>query len=318
MNVLNTLFPLFFLIALGAILRWRNITGDLMIKDLNRLVFWIGLPSLLFVKVATANSQLDSRSLGVLWVLLLATGATAVIAFIFCIIFRFDGEKAGPFIQGAFRGNWAYIGLTVIFFAFANSPDKIRATANDTAALVIGPIVAIYNIASIIILLAGKHSLNARAFKRMFINMLVNPLLLACIFGIAWNLFKIPLPVFLSRSLETAGNFALPVALICVGGSLMQTKIKGFLLNPAILSAVIKVFICPLIGYFIARWMGIGGVETMVALFLLATPTAVNSFTVADQLGCDSLIAAEIVIVSTTMSIISLGIVLGLFSSFVR
>lgn len=317
MNILNTLFPLFCLIALGAVLRWRNVTSDSLIKELNKLAFWIGLPSLLFVKVATANSQLDAQSLKVLWVLLLATAATIVIALVLCAALRFKGDKTGPFIQGAFRGNWAYIGLTVIFFAFANSPEHISNAANDTAALVVGPMVAVYNIVSVIILLSAKHSLNARAMKNMLISMATNPLLLACIFGITWNMLKLPLPEFAKRTLQTAGNFALPVALICVGGSLMQTRIKGVLLNPAILSAAIKVFICPLVGYFIARWIGIGDIETMVVLFLLATPTAVNSFTVADQLGCNSLIAAEIVIISTIMSIVSLAIVLGLHDNII-
>ena len=99
---------------------------------------------------------------------------------------------------------------------------------------------------------------------------------------------------------------------------MLRTKIKGFLLNPAIVSSAIKVFICPLLGWLIARWFGLNGAEMMVVLFFLTAPAAVNSFTVADQLGCDSLIAAEIVVISTIMSIASLAGLLGLFDYFVR
>ncbi|MFA7485368.1 MAG: AEC family transporter, partial [Phycisphaerae bacterium] len=55
MEVINILLPVFIIIALGTILRRTNFMSQEVALGLNRLVFWVGLPSLLFYEVATAK-----------------------------------------------------------------------------------------------------------------------------------------------------------------------------------------------------------------------------------------------------------------------
>jgi hypothetical protein len=78
------------------------------------------------------------------------------------------------------------------------------------------------------------------------------------------------------------------------------------------MAAVIKLSVGPVVGYFAAGWLGVGRVETAVALIMLACPTAVASYVLTEQLGGDSALSAGAVVVSTILSIASLAAVVAM------
>ncbi|MFW6457050.1 MAG: AEC family transporter, partial [Planctomycetota bacterium] len=102
----------------------------------------------------------------------------------------------------------------------------------------------------------------------------------------------------------------LPLALICVGGALVGTSIQGKLL-PMAGSVICKLGVTPFVGYLVARTIEADPVETGVALILLATPTAVSSYVLADQMGGDSALAASAVVVNTLVCPLSLALVVA-------
>ena len=55
MHIINTLLPVFLIIALGALLRKTKFVSAEFVAGLNRLVYWVALPCLLFYKLATAS-----------------------------------------------------------------------------------------------------------------------------------------------------------------------------------------------------------------------------------------------------------------------
>ena len=58
MYVINTLAPVFLVIALGALLRRSGLLSADLVGGITRLAYWVGLPALLFYKIATAP-QID-------------------------------------------------------------------------------------------------------------------------------------------------------------------------------------------------------------------------------------------------------------------
>ena len=56
-----------------------------------------------------------------------------------------------------------------------------------------------------------------------------------------------------------------------------------------------------------------GPAETLVALIMLSTPTAVAAYVLADQLDCDADLTAGVIACSTTFSFISFSVILLLF-----
>ena len=63
----------------------------------------------------------------------------------------------------------------------------------------------------------------------------------------------------------------------------------------------LKLLAMPAIGYAIARAAGFGGELLVVALLFLASPCAVTSYVMADQMGADRELAAAAIALSTLL-----------------
>jgi len=313
MYILNVLMPVFLVIALGAVLRRANFVSDETLGGMSRLAYWVGLPCLLLLKVSKVSFD-GGTSLDTFYLVLTGMLASLVVGGMAAWAFRLPRRQVGAFVQACFRGNLAFVGLPVVISAFTVLPDappEALVQAEQAIAFTLGPIVPCYNIAAVLVLLACQHRLGFRAVGKMSFQVLTNPLLVSCVAGVALSLSGWAMPDALTRTLGTVGQFALPVALLCVGGKIAATKIGRHVRLPA-LSAVVKLTVGPAVCFFMAGWIGAGRVETAVALIMLACPTAVASYVLTEQLGGDASLSAGAVVVSTVLSAVSLGVVVGL------
>jgi len=314
MYIINVLAPVFLVIALGAILRRTGFVNDELLVGMSRMAYWVGLPCLLIVKIAGASFD-GAGSFDTFWLVFIGMIAGIVVSTALAFAMRMRREQMGAFVQAAFRGNLAFVGLAVIMSAFSALPGAAAAgdlaRAERAAVLTFGPIVPIYNIAAVLVLLAFRHKLSAESLKRMFAQVAINPLLLACVVGVLISLSGWSLPGPIDRTLSVLGQFALPLALLCVGGKIAAAKLRGNIRLP-FLAAAIKLTVGPVVGCLAAGWLGVGRVETAVAMIMLASPTAVASYVLSEQLGGDSALSAGAVVVSTIMSIVSLAVVVAM------
>jgi predicted permease len=311
MEVINTLLPVFFMIALGAILRRTRFISTGVVAGLNNIVFWVGLPCLLFYQIATA--EYDFASAGKTFLVVFAGMLVCVAAgYIAAGFLRLPGPAMGAFVQGAFRGNLYYVGLAVLLYSLSDNGDADAIRIKNIAILVLALIIPVYNVAAVIVLLAGRQKLDRRVFGRLTRQVVTNPLIVSCAAGIIYQFFFSSLPVAVARALTSVGQVSLPLALIAVGAALVESKVGGYALC-AFSASVIKIVIAPLAGLAGAIVLGLGPGETKVAMILLACPTAAVSYVMAEQLGSDEKLSAAIVTISTVLSIISLSVVVALF-----
>ncbi len=305
MNVVETLAPIFLLIALGVALRKGGFLTDALVKGMNRMVYWVGLPTLLFIKLATAT-EFSGAFRGAFVIVLGGTIASMVLAYVLGFAIKLKPGQIGTFVHGSFRGNLAFVGLAVVFLAFSVDGDAEADRAVTTAILVMAPIVPLYNVVAVIVLLLSKHRISRQAITKVFTGILANPLIISCVLGgfVAWMGWQLPRAIH--NTLNILGQFALPLALICIGGVLATTTVRGNLL-PSIIATIIKTAVAPLVGFALARSIGATPHQTAVALIMLATPTAIASYILTDQLDGDGPLAASIVLVSVIASIGSLA-----------
>lgn len=310
MNVINTIAPVFLTIILGLLLRQRGFLSAELTRGINRLAYWVGLPTLLFYKLASAgfNMQIAGRTYAVV---LGGMFTCLVLALIIGILLRIPSETMGTFVQGAYRGNLAFVGFAVIVYSFASYPATERHTAEAIAALVLGMTVPVYNILSVLVLLVSRHSINWNFPKIILKRLLTNPLLISCLAGIAYSMFLPPLPMALARSCQAVGQMALPLALLAIGATLATEKVAGCV-TPAIVSSLIKIAAAPIAGLLLAKWLNLNGTETKIALIFLACPTAIASYTLTTEIGGHPKLAAAIVVISTVLAAISLSVVLAI------
>lgn len=299
-QILNTLAPVFLVVALGYVLRRMNWLGDGFIAEANRMVYRIGLPAFLLVNLATA-SQGGSAAGRLTLMLVGATGVTIGLGFVVGRLLGVTREAMGTFVQAAYRCNMAYVALPILHLLPAG-----RGPLYTAALLSMAPVMAVFNVAAVVLLLSSRHVPGPGMTRRVGYELARNPLIWASVLGGIYGYAGGPVPAWLAQTLSTVGQMALPLALICIGGSLAATRLVGNRRRIAA-AAALKLAVMPLCGWLLARALGLDPAETQVGLVLLATPTAAGSYTMATQLGGDVELAAGTVVLSTVLSVVALA-----------
>ena len=314
MHVFSTLTPIVLVIALGTALRGSGFVTAGLFRETNRLVYWVGLPCLLFYKIAGTDIQYGI-ALRICGTLAVGTVACLVLAYVLCWLMRLQRHEQGAFVQGAYRGNLAYVGLPVVLYSLDGLAGSSMSAADGVAVVSIAPLIPFYNISAVIVLLWGQHrDGDASAGERIgqvMRRLWTNPLIIACVLGIAYSLTDYALPAVFRRTFVTIGQMALPLALLGIGATLSPGALRGHLCT-ATVAASIKVVAAPLAGYVAGRALGLSGPELRIALLYLACPTAISSVILAEQLNAHRNLGSSIVVVSTLLAVPVLGVILYL------
>ena len=307
-EIMNSLLPLALLVALGAGLRKSGFVAEPTRVGLDRLVYWLALPSLIVAALAPDESGevVATGAERMMMALMGATLLTAVAAIIVVKLLRRPRSEAGVFGQAAFRGNLAFVGLPVISLVTAGDEAVLA-----RAALLFAPVVLLYNIMAVIGLVAAQHRLDKSLPLKMLKSMATNPLLIACVLGLVLWYFRLDLPKFLDTTLSLIGRTASPLALLSLGGALVTHPV-GRHVGSATAAALLKCAVCPAFAWALAWGLDLGSVDRQTVMIFAACPTAVASYVLATQLRGDAALASAAIVISTLLSGVSLGVVLAI------
>lgn len=311
MQIFQSLIPIFAVIGLGIVLRWRGFLTAEVTQGFNRFAYYFALPMFLFYELGSAATGTGLANQFVM-ILLPAAMLTAVTGWLVATAFRLPMDSRGAMIQASFRGNLAFIGLPLIFFSTDHLPDPLRSQIETAVLISIVPVVLFYNLCSVAILeyyrpQASSQSSVADLFKQV----IANPLIVACVAGAAMQMSGLPIPVSISRTCEVVGASAFPMALLGIGSQLASISVVGQWVA-ASLATVIKAVVCPLFGWLIAMATGLDGVQLQSILILCACPTSVSSYVLTEQMQGDADLAASSVVLCTVCSLFTLSILLCL------
>lgn len=303
MVVLESLVPVLLLIAFGTILSVSGFFAEGFFRELNRLTYFWGLPSLLVYKVADIDLSSEA-GLGILGTLLIVIGASVVLSYALVPLLGVPKASIGAFVQGSYRGNLAFVGFPVVYFALGQE-------GLDLGMFASGICILVYNVSGVALLVVHSKDRQDRPLRAVWRHGIRNPLIIACAIGFSLNLADLRIPLMLERGMEALGQIALPLALIGLGAGLKLGEVRGRV-TFAVVASLINVAVSPLLGYYIARWLELDPLSIKVAVIFLACPTAVFSYVLADMLGNDGVMARNIVILSTLLSIVSLSVAVAL------
>jgi predicted permease len=307
--VFDTLTPIFLVLALGAALRASGVLSESFAGTLNTLIFWVALPCLLFGTISGSAFQQECFSAA--GVLVLTTLVIAAIAWFGAGWMGIGPASRGSFCQSAFRSNNAYVGLPVILFATADRPDAAAILSLATLTLV--PCLILYNVLAVLVLTPrtmGTDGTIARvSWRSIFRGIVTNPLIVSCVAGALALAADVHPPKGIARTIDSLGSLSGPGAMIALGASLTRERMRSAW-RPAHLATVLKLVLCPLIGWGLATLAGLNHDARFVCLVYLACPTAVASFVMAQAMKGDSVLAAGTVAVSTVYSCVALSVVL--------
>lgn len=307
--VFNTLAPVFLLIAIGALLQRTGFVSGGFLKEANRVTYWLGLPALLFTELATSFHE-AGESRVMLGAMALATGLVIVTAYLVSWVMRVPAGARGTFVQGAFRGNLAFIGLPIIY-AMPDVPLTGGVSPRAAAVVVVGPMMVAYNLVGVIVLLLSQHKLGWSMVRPFLRQLLTTPPLLATVAGIGFAMAGWALPSAVDKAFTALGEMALPLGLLGVGGSLVAVERKPAG-SASWGAALVKTAVSPLLGWAVGHALGLGGVELKMVVIFMATPTAIVSYVMAMELKGDEAIASGTIVLSVLTSIVSLATIIAL------
>jgi hypothetical protein len=312
MQIVSILGPIVLVLAVGQVAMRSGFLRRATFDDINRLVYWIGLPALLFHKIQSARIEGD-MAVRILSVLLVGTLGSALLGYAAGALLRLPLRSRVALVQTALRGNLAYVGLPVVLFALGES--GVATPALEAAVVLsISPLIPIYNIVAVLIMSGCVDTAPEPGWRRALTlsgRVVRNPLVLACALGLFCSWMRWPLPSALDRTVAALGQMALPLSLLTIGSTLRIGRLKSNA-PAAALSALIKVVAAPCIGALAARGLGLTAVETRVVLLFLACPTAFASYVIAQQLGADDALTADAIVLSTLLSIPVFSLILAL------
>ena len=291
---LNVVLPLFITMSLGYFLKYLNMFDNNTLDTMNNITFKSFLPMLLFYNIYKTDLQ------GVFNLKLMIFSATCVIAlylilYLIVPLIEKDNKKRGALLQGLFRSNFVIFGIPITESLFGS--EKV-----GVAALLIAVIVPLFNILSVIALetfRGGKPD-----FRKISIGIIKNPLIIASCLGVLTLLLKIKIPTAIEKTISDVSKIATPLSLILLGASFKFDNIKKYLKQTTI-AVVGKTILTPCIILPICIMFGYRGVELSTLMIIFAAPTAISSFTMAQQMDSDSNLAGQIVVFTSAFCVVT-------------
>jgi len=295
--VLQSLFPVFALIALGVLLKRFNLTNDAFLKTSDKLIYFIFFPMMLFWKIGGASSPgaIDSNFfIAAVCAVLVVYGLSAVF-----IKFKVAPFQAGSFSQGCYRFN-TYIGMAVVMNALGE--EGVRRFGVLVGVTI--PLVNFLAVATLIWFSSGRFTQRQRV--RFTLKTLTsNPLILACLAGIIFSRSELSFPLFLDNTFHLTSLVTLPLALLSIGGVLTLKNLRGNL-NLSLAAALFKVLVMPVIGYIFMKFFGVADLSFHVGMIYFAMPTSTAIYVLSAQLHSDTELASAAIVLSTILSFGSL------------
>ncbi|MEG1520451.1 MAG: AEC family transporter [Clostridia bacterium] len=291
----SVVFPLFLMMALGYFLRRVGLFNDGFLKQLNDLCFKVFLSTLLFVNIYDSDFSASFQPKLLAFALL---SITAVFLAFMVIVPRFEKSnlRRGVVVQGIFRSNYILFGLPIAI--------SLCGDANvGSTAILIAFVVPLLNLLSVIAL---EYFIGEKInYKKILVGVVTNPLIIGSVLALVFVFLKIKLPNIIIETARDVATIATPLSLIVLGGSFTFSKLKPNA-KGLFFTVLGKLFVMPLCILTVAILLGFRGVELGALLAMSASPTAVSSFTMAQEVGADDEYAAQIVVVASLFSIVSI------------
>ena len=293
----NVVLPLFLLMATGYLTKQLKLYDTHSHSIMNKLVFRLFLPVLLFKNIYTTNigTDIDGR------VFVFAVVSVLVMfGLLFAVIplMEKDNKRRGVLIQGIGRSNFVLFGMPMA--------EMLCGGEMATTSLLVAVVVPMFNVLSVIALevfRGGKVNI-----RKILLGIIRNPLIISSLLGLLCLVLHIRFPRPVEKAVSDLSSIATPFALFLLGGALEFSRVGGNL-RPLLIGVTGRLIVMPLIFITAAVLCGFRGVELVSMMVLFMAPSAVSSYTMAQQMDADGELAGQQVVFTTAFSIFTIFLI---------
>ena len=290
---LNATIPVFLLMVLGFVFRKLGWLDQAFAEKMNKFVFLVPLPVLLFQDLATVDfrAMWDGKFVFFCFgVTFLGIALSALLSMTLK-----DRSLRGEFIQASYRSSAALLGIAFI--------QNIYGSAGIAPLMIIGS-VPLYNVMAVLVLSLfqpGQRGLDRAALKNTLKGIVTNPIILGIGVGMGWSLLRLPVPPIAEKTIGNIAATATPLGLMAMGATFDVRKAFAKL-GPSLAAAGIKLAgLCTLF-LPLAVFLGFREEKLVAILIMLGSATTVSSYVMARNMGHEGTLSSSTVMLTTLFS----------------
>ena len=290
---LNATIPIFLMMLLGMLFRKLGWMDEVFAVKMNKFVFLVPLPVLLFEQLATVDFS-EVWDIKFILFCFVVTAISITISTLISLLWK-DRSIKGEFIQATYRSSAALLGIAFI--------QNIYGTAGMAPLMIIGS-VPLYNVMAVITLslfAPGGGKLDTAKLIRTLKGIATNPIILGILTGMVWSLLHLPMPTILNTAVDNLGKTATPLGLMAMGGALKFGKAFARP-KPLIACSFLK-----LVGYEavflpLAVLLGFSHDMLVAIIIMLGSATTVSCYIMAKNMDYDGDFTSGVVMTTTLLS----------------
>ncbi len=312
---LSAVAPIVLMVVVGYVLKSIGMMDEKFSKMANKLVFRVFMPVMLFVNIYKI-SDLATIDFGFIGYSMIALAVIFALCVPACIMITKVKDRRGVLMQASFRSGYSLIGIPLAGSLYGD--EGIMAATLLSCVLIPG-----FNVLAVISLSAfGGEEGEKPSVWKIVKDIITNPLILGIAAAMLCVALRIPLdkmgvsfrlndigPLF--TVLQYLANLAIPLALLVLGAQFEFSAVAA-LKKEIIFGTVVRTVIVPALVLGVA-YFAFGDkftpahYATFVAAF--ATPVAVPSVPMVQEVGGDTTLAGQLVVWSTLVSALTVFIV---------
>ena len=304
---LNATIPIFLMMLLGMLFRKLGWMDEVFAAKMNKFVFLVPLPVLLFEQLATVDFS-EVWDIKFILFCFVVTAISITISTLISLLWK-DRSIKGEFIQATYRSSAALLGIAFI--------QNIYGTAGMAPLMIIGS-VPLYNIMAVVVLSLfkpGNNSFDKALVKRTLKGIATNPIIIGIVAGFVWSALKLPMPSILHKTVSSIGATATPMGLMSMGATFEMKKATSKI-KPTLVAVFMKLIGFCAIFLPVAAMLGFRNEQLIAILVMLGSATTVSCFVMARNMGHEGTLSSGVIMMTTLLSAFTLTMWLDVLRSF--
>jgi malonate transporter len=297
MQVADLILPVFAVIVTGWLAGYLGYVARELSDALIHFAYNVAMPALLIVTIAHE----PARSL-LAWRFLVAFGGGSLLCFaiVFASLRVFGGQRlAGAAMQGwaASMTNTGFVALPVLQATYGAAAVAPAAIATVFVAVIMFP-------AAVLMQEIDPHRSggSVSAPGKLARHVILNPMVLSTLVGVAWAGSGVPMPGPVSAYLQILADALTACALFAIGLGVSIEGLRSNIGRSAALAAV-KLGLMPLIVLGLSIALRLESLYLIAAVVCAAVPTAKTVYILSGEYQCEESTVAATVSLTTLCSI---------------
>ena len=310
-TILSKISAIFIIMAVGFALNKSKMIPSSAIPPMITLLVWITTPCLIYTSITTReyNPDILTSTIEMFIMSLLYFALTLVLGFLLCKhLFKVPGQDLGVYVASFPGINNGFMGYPVTQAIFGQHLFYYMIMFN----IVLN--VYIYSVCPLIIHMGEKgHKFNAKGL----IKTIANPSTIICVVSMVMLINGLQLPSFLFESIEMIGEITVPLSMLVLGMQLAESKVMAVFKNyKLVIISALKMLLIPAGIFLMFNWLPIATEVKLITVFGAAFPCAVIISAIVQMEKKNAQLAAEMVALTTLMSVITIPVIAMFLSSY--